>query len=142
MKSRTALILVTFLLAFSCSSFAKDESSGMLSYYPYIEKIHSGPILWHKDISNPYDLGVMFRAVIIKQETNFGLIIEKLKVSDEGGFEFVNSSFVNFEMTGDEIVFDSWIAPTIVQVRYGDKAYKVLIDEDGKISIREHPSEK
>ena len=135
MKSGTALILAVILLAFNTTGFAKDDSSDVLSYYPYVMEVHHGPIQWHKDTSNPYDMGVTYRAVIIKQEGHYGLIIETLKVSDEGGLEFIKSDFVNFEMSSDQFTFESWLKPNIVQVKQGNKSYKVLINRDGKASI-------
>ena len=135
MKTAKALTLVAILFAFNSTGFAKDNSSDVLSYYPYVMEVHPGPIIWHKDTSNPYDMGVMYRAVIINQEGHYGLIIEELRVEDEGGLEFVKSNFVNFEINSAQLILDSWLDPNVVRVKQGNKSYKVLINKDGKPAI-------
>ena len=136
MKYKIVLPLVIFILICSCFSIAKGEISDVLSYYPYIKEIHNGPIIWHKDTSNPHDLGVMYRAVIFKQEVYYGLIVEKLKVSDEGGLEFVKGDLAKFEMSSHKIIFDTWLAPNTFGVKYGSNAYKIVISEkEGKLSL-------
>jgi hypothetical protein len=61
----------------------------------------------------------MHRAVIIQQETYFGLIVESYKVADEGGLQLVKSEFVKFEMNSDKMQFKSWATPNTVEKQRG-----------------------
>ena len=136
MKATMMRLIVFLLLISACQGIAKEQELNILSYYPYIQSIHNGPVIWHKDTSNPYDLGVMHRAVIIKQETYYGLIIESFKVSDEGGLELVKSEFVSFEMNSDRMQFKSWTTQNTVKIEYGNKPYEIVITEKGLIKRR------
>ncbi len=107
-----------------------------MSYYPYIQAIYNGPILWHKDSSNPYDLGVMHRAVLIEQERYYGIIIESYKVADEGGRELAKSELVPFEMNSDKMPTISWVSPNIIKIEHGGEPYELVISEGGIIKRR------
>ena len=133
MKTTIVQLIVFLMLISACQGIAQEKELNILSYYPYIRAIYNGPILWHKDTSNPYDLGVMHRAVIIKQETYYGLIVESYKVLDEGGLELVKSEFVNFEMNSDKMKFKLWTTHNTIKIEHGNKLYEIVITEKGII---------
>lgn len=136
MKATIGQLAVFFVLISACQGISQEKELNILSYYPYIQAIYNGPILWNKDTSNPYDLGAMHRAVIIKQETYYGLIIESYKVLDEGGMELIKSEFVNFEMNNDKIIFKSWSSYNTVKIEHGNRPYEIIITDNGTIKYQ------
>lgn len=131
MKTIIAQLAVFIMLITSCQGIAQEKKLNVLSYYPYIKAIFNGPIIWHKDTSNPYDLGVMHRAVIIIQETYYGLVIETYKVADEGRMELIKSEFANLEMNSDKLEFKSWVTPNTIKIEHGNTPYEITITDKG-----------
>lgn len=129
------LITTLFTFILGSVSFAENPDHDVLSYYPYIQEIHNGPIIWHIDTSNPYNLGVRYRAVIFRQEIYYGLIVETYQVAAEGGFEFQYHKMVNFDVNRQKIEFISWITPKAFQIKIGTKLRNVEISEAGEIIV-------
>ena len=68
MRLSILLLFSILSIALNPGAFAAEQSKQILKYYPYIQEISNGPIIWHKDTSNPYDVGQMHRAVLVVQE--------------------------------------------------------------------------
>ncbi len=66
MNQITILLMLSLVLPITVG--AKDISDNR-SYYAYITEIHNGPEIWHKDQSNPYDLGRVYRVVFLFLES-------------------------------------------------------------------------
>ena len=131
MHSYLFITVIAIAQIVSTSAFGSNQAQEILSYYPYIQEINNGPVIWNEDTSNPYNLGRRYRAVIYRQEIYYGLIVETYRAVDEGGFEFINHENVRFDMNTKNIVFISWISSNSFQIEIGKDTYKIVITETG-----------
>ncbi len=131
MQKSLFISVIAIVQIVSTSAFGSSQAKEILSYYPYIQKINNGPVIWNEDTLNPYDLGRRYRAVIYRQEIYHGLIVETYRAVDEGGFEFINYENVRLDINTKNIVFISWISSNSFKIEIGKDTYKIVITETG-----------
>jgi len=124
----TNTIVFLLLVVSSATSFARETHFS--SYYPYLENIYNGPIQYHKDISNPHDQGVQYRAVVILEEANYSLIIERFTIGDEGVAEFHSAKSKDIGWNSNS-KFLKWINTNRFEAMINDEKVVVKIGSDG-----------
>ncbi len=112
-----------------------QSNTDLLSYHAQITEVHNGPIKYHPDQSDPYNLGVRYRAVIGIAEIYYFLIVEKHIVGDEGSFDFHSFKSVKAG-SKSEIRFIKWKSPTSFLIEQDGKEKQVLINADGSAVIK------
>ncbi len=126
--------IITIVVFIFTSVNVVAENIGYNNYYPYIIEVNNGPIKYHKDQSNPYDLGVMYRAVIIFEEIYYTLRVEKFQVGDEGSLSYHSTKIVNI---GSPLKINSikWINSDSFEVLLNKKIKIIKLDNSGKWNI-------
>jgi len=124
------LLSFVFIMAISSAS-AGNTVKETSSYYAYIQEVHHGNVIWHKDSSNPHDLGVMYRAVIFLQEPYYGVFVETLRISDEGEAEVVHTQQVDMDMPR-KLKFLGWLSPNTFKIVIENNMYDITVLNDGK----------
>ena len=124
--------LILFALLYIVSSITYAESNP--SYYPYITGLYKGPIKYHKDLSNPYDLGVMYRAVITSGEGYYVLAIEKIQVQEGGGLIYISSKLIKTH-SYSEIKFIKWKNSSSFEILLDKNVKTVYINKTGEGEI-------
>ncbi|MEO0445497.1 MAG: hypothetical protein AAF191_05405 [Verrucomicrobiota bacterium] len=103
------------------------------SYYPYIQFMSNGEVLWNDRLTDPYNLGVQHRAVIISQEIYRTLIVETFQVQDEGGL--IHRASQQLPLGEAVLKFETWASPTSFFVKIDGTKKLVSISRAGELTI-------
>ncbi|MCP3675439.1 MAG: hypothetical protein GY829_13325 [Gammaproteobacteria bacterium] len=132
MNLKTSVSIILFGLFWICTA---QSNTDYLSYHAETIEIHNSPIKYHQDQSDPYNLGVRYRAVIGIAEIYYFLIVEKHIVGDEGSFDFHSYKSVKAG-SKSEIKFIKWQSPTTFLIEQEGKEKLVVIKNDGSATIK------